>query len=71
MGSSAKLNKMADVGLKNFIKIQLLSCQASESPPLSLTSFKLSISLHRYFNIFSMRGSPGGPVHPILLTQHA
>jgi len=71
MGSSAKLNKMADGGLKNFIKIQLLSCQASESPPLSFTSFKLSISLHSYFNIFSTLGSPGGPVHPILLTQHA
>jgi len=70
MGSSAKLNKMADGGLKNFIKIQLLSCQAYESPPLSLTSFKLSISLHRYSNIFSVGLQAGRYTQFYSLSMH-
>jgi len=77
MGFSSKLKQNGGRGAQEFHRktSYFPAKPVSESFPLSPTSFKLSISLHGLqhscFNTLSMRGPPGGPVHPILLTQHA
>jgi len=73
MGFSSKLKQNGGRGAQEFHRktSYFPAKPASVSFPLSPTSFKLSISLHSYSNTLSMRGPPGGPVHPILLTQHA
>ena len=47
-------NKMADGGLKNVMNIQLLSCQASESPPSPLL-LSSSLSPYTATSTFSQR----------------
>jgi len=76
MGFSSKLKQNGGRGAQEFHRKPVMSLPSLYlSSPLSPTSFKLSISLHGLqhscSNTLSIRGPPGGPVYPILLTQHA